>query len=381
MKVSLGCQGRFHFFELARQMQRLGHLDRLYTAYPLFKVKGLPSQKVATFPWLMSPYMALGRVGLNSTLDRFRYPINASFDMWMAGRLEDCDVVHCLSGTGLRTHTRARERYGALTVCDRGSTHILYQQKLLAEEFDRQGVRFRGADKHLVERELAEYELCDLIWVPSDLTYRSFILQGVPARKLRKNPYGAELDIFCPLPKTDQIFRVIYVGAMSIRKGIAYLLEAVAGLCLPNFEVWLIGPQAPETRAIMVRHSGRFRYLGVIDRYELYRYYSQGSVFVMPSIEEGLALVQGQAMACGLPVIATTNTGAEDLLTDGVEGFIVPIRDPEAIREKLLILYHDSELREEMSQAALRRVRGMGGWNDYGVRAERIYAEALRTRE
>ena len=90
----------------------------------------------------------------------------------------------------------------------------------------------------------------------------------------------------------------------------------------------------------------------------------------MPSIEEGLALVQGQAMACGLPVIATTNTGAEDLFTDGVEGFIVPIRDPEAIREKLLRLYHDPELREEMSRAALSRVQSMAGWDDYGVRAE-----------
>ena len=380
MRVCVGCQGRFHLFDLARQMERLGNLDRLYTGYPRFKVKGLPHQKVDTFPWLMSPYMALGRFGLNLALDRLKYPIIASFDIWMANKVEDCDVVHCLSGTGLQTHQRARERHGALTVCDRGSTHILYQQNLLAEEFDRQGIRFRGTDKRLIERELAEYELCDLIFVPSETTYRSFIEHGVPARKLRKNPYGTELDVFRPLEKTDNVFRVIYVGALTIRKGIAYLLEAVAELHLPNFEVWLIGPQAPETRAITARFSEKFRYLGVVDRHELHRYYSQGSVFVMPSIEEGLALVQGQAMACGLPVIATTNTGAEDLLTDGVEGFIVPIRDPPAIREKLLRLYRDPDLREEMSRAALRRVRAMGGWNDYGDRAEGIYAEALASR-
>lgn len=361
MRVSIGCQGRFHLFDLARQMERLGHLGRLYTGYPRFKVKGLPHQRVGTFPWLMSPYMALGRAGLNSALDRFRYPINASFDMWMASRLEECDVFHCISGTGLRTHQRARERYGALTVCDRGSTHILYQQNLLAEEFDRQATRFPDIDKRLVERELAEYELCDLIFVPSELTYRSFIQYGVPAWKLRKNPYGAELDVFRPIEKADDVFRVIYVGALTIRKRIIYLLQAVAELRLPNFQVWLIGPEAPESRAILARYSKFCRYLGVKDRRELHRYYSQGSVFVMPSIEEGIALVQGQAMACGLPVIATSNTGAEDLFTDGIEGFIVPIRDPEAIREKLLLLYQSSDLREEMSQAALRRVRAMGG--------------------
>ena len=313
--------------------------------------------------------MALGRFGLNLALDCLKYPIIASFDIWMANKVEDCDVVHCLSVTGLQTHQRARERHGALTGGDRGSTHILWQQNLLAEEFDRQGIRFRGTDKRLIERELAEYELCDLIFVPSETTYRSFIEHGVPARKLRKNPYGTELDDLSPPRKDRQRISRHLCWSFDPPKGIAYLLEATAELPLPNFEVWLIGPQSPEIRAITARYSEKFRYFGVVDRYELHRYYSQGSVFVMPSIEEGLALVQSQAMACGLPVIATTNTGAEDLFTDGVEGFIVPIRDPEAIREKLVRLYYDPDLREEMSRAALRRVRAMAGWNDYGDRA------------
>ena len=117
--------------------------------------------------------------------------------------------------------------------------------------------------------------------------------------------------------------------------------------------------------------------LAVIPRTKLYRYYSQGSVFVIASLEEGLALVQAQAMACGLPVIATTNTGAEDLFTDGVEGFIVPIRDPEAIREKVIYLYEHPEVRQEMAQAALQRVKSMGGWNEYGKKAAAVYKEAL----
>src|SRR5580704_13153500 len=171
MRICIGCQGRFHLFDLARQMERLNHLARLYTGYPRFKVKGLPYSKVGTFPWLMSPYMALGRAGLGSSLHSVRYLINASFDKWMETRLEDCNVLHCLSGTGLRTHKRARDRYGALTVCDRGSTHILYQQELMAEEYQRQGIPLQKTDPRLIERELAEYELCDLIFVPTELTY------------------------------------------------------------------------------------------------------------------------------------------------------------------------------------------------------------------
>lgn len=95
---------------------------------------------------------------------------------------------------------------------------------------------------------------------------------------------------------------------------------------------------------------------------------------------KGLATVQGQAMACGLPVIATTNTGGEDLFTDGVEGFVVPIRSPEAIREKVLYLYEHPEVREEMSRAALQRVQQLGGWNDYGERMVATYEQALARR-
>jgi starch synthase len=101
---------------------------------------------------------------------------------------------------------------------------------------------------------------------------------------------------------------------------------------------------------------------------------------VLPSIEEGLALVQAQAMACGVPVIATENTGAADLFTDGMEGFIVPIRDAGAIREKLLTLYENPTMREQMGEAALARVRKIGGWNDYGERAADYYRHALETR-
>ncbi len=93
---------------------------------------------------------------------------------------------------------------------------------------------------------------------------------------------------------------------------------------------------------------------------------------VLPSIEEGLALVQAQALACGCPVIASTNTGGEDLFTDGVEGFIVPIRDADAITRGLELLAGDADLQARMSEAALQRVRKLGGWEDYGDRWERL---------
>jgi glycosyltransferase involved in cell wall biosynthesis len=93
---------------------------------------------------------------------------------------------------------------------------------------------------------------------------------------------------------------------------------------------------------------------------------SSSHVLVLPSIDEGLALLQGELMACGCPVLATANTGAEDLFTEGVEGFIVPIRDPDALLERLQQLADDPALQQRMSQAALLRVQNLGGWRQYG---------------
>ena len=377
MKVCIGSAGRFHTFDLARQMERLGHLGRVYTAYPRWKVDGLPSEKVRTFPWLMTASVALARMTGIHTPQEIDWMIHDTFDRWMARQLRACDVFHCLSSFGRRTHRVAREQLGAVTVCDRGSSHIAYQDEILAEEHRFWGIPYRPIDRRIVDWELEEYEACDLITVPSTFAYRSFIEKGLPEAKLRKVPYGVDLCTFRPTPKKDRIFRIIYVGALSLRKGVLYLLQAMQGLRLPQFEVWLIGAALREVRPLLAKYDGLFRYFGPLPRTELYRYYSQASVFVLPSIEEGLALVQAQAMACGLPVIATTNTGVEDLFNDGVEGFIVPIRDPEAIRQKVLHLYQHRDVRDDMAQAALTRVQTLRGWNNYGEQMLRAYEDAI----
>ncbi|MGO9059415.1 MAG: glycosyltransferase family 4 protein [Candidatus Binataceae bacterium] len=380
MRVCIGSPGRFHTFDLAREIDRLGHLQRIYTAYPGWKVKELPLPKVSTYPWLMVPASILRRLDIPVGRTLLNRRILETFDNWMARNLEPCDILHCLSGFGTKSQMVAEDRYGALTVCDRGSSHIVYQDELLAEEHRRWRMRYESIDHSIIERELTEYENADLIFVPSTFVKRSFMEKGVSEGKLRKCPYGVNLDTFRPVRKEDRVFRVVYVGALSLRKGIPYLLEAVARLRLPNSELWLIGAALPETRPFLERYNGSYRYLGSIPRTQLYKYYSQGSVFVIASIEEGLALVQTQAMACGLPIIATANTGAEDLFLDGTAGFIVPIRSPEAIQERLLQLYESPSLREQMAEAALRRVKSLGGWSSYGEQCVAFYEDALKPR-
>jgi glycosyltransferase involved in cell wall biosynthesis len=229
-----------------------------------------------------------------------------------------------------------------------------------------------------VDKELQEYAEADLITVPSTFAYRSFVEKGVTPDRIRKLPYGVDLSLFYPVPKEDDRFRVLFVGGYSLRKGINYLFEAVRPLVQKrNIEVWLVGTPSSEAREILDRNVDVFTDKGSQPRSKLAWFYSQSSVLVLPSIEDGFGLVLAQAMACRVPVIATTNTGAEDLITDGVEGFIVPTRDPDIIRDRIQWMLDNPAERQAMGEAALRRVKSLGGWDKYGETAIAVYRQLL----
>jgi glycosyltransferase involved in cell wall biosynthesis len=129
----------------------------------------------------------------------------------------------------------------------------------------------------------------------------------------------------------------------------------------------------PDLRDILSRlPTANVEFLGPVPRAQLVDLMSRSHALVLPSIEDGFGLVLSEAMACGCPLIASTNTGGEDLFTDGVEGFLVPIRDPAAITARLQQLADSPALRQQMSSAALAKVQSLGGWADYGDRWESL---------
>jgi glycosyltransferase involved in cell wall biosynthesis len=119
------------------------------------------------------------------------------------------------------------------------------------------------------------------------------------------------------------------------------------------------------------------RLLGPVPHHALKQIMGASDVLVLPSVEEGLALVLAEALACGCPVIASTNTGAADLISQGREGFIVPIRSPDVVAERLQRLARSPDLQRSMSQAALAKARAIGGWRDYGDAMMEVYGRLL----
>ena len=198
-------------------------------------------------------------------------------------------------------------------------------------------------------------------------------------------PYGVSLESFhppAPNRERDDVFRIIQVGGVNLRKGCQYLLEAFAGLDLPDAELHFVGPVAPEMEPFRERHaSDRVVFRGAVPQDALVAEYGRANVFCLASIQEGFGMVIAQAMACGLPVVATENTCAGDLLHEGVDGFVVPIRDPAALAEKLLWLYRNREACRAMGAFARERIEVGFSWQDYGARALRAYSRAVAAKE
>jgi len=248
----------------------------------------------------------------------------------------------------------------------------------LEEEYGRFGIKGVQAHPKIIEKELKEYEEADYISVPSSFVKRTFLEQGVQEEKMIQIPFGVDVEEFRQIPKKDNIFRVVYVGGMRLRKGVHYLLQAFSELNLPNSELLLVGSVMDEIKPFFKKYEGNYNWIGHRPQRELYKYYSQGSVFVMPSIEEGMAVVQLQAMACGLPLVCTTNTGGEDLIENGKEGFVIPVRNVKALKEKIMFFYENPKRRKEMGLKAQKRVRENFTWDDYGRRIINKYENIFR---
>lgn len=379
--VTISCAAKFHAFALAEQMQRHGLLSQLLTSYAYQKntfmrrfagrvdKEDIPVEKLKTYiPCAMG--MKLYRN------DHFW---NDTFDKWAAPRSHGAAAGKVFIGwSGMSLHAlRKAKADGKITIIERGSSHIRYQDRLLHEEYRRHGVNFNVNPK-TIEKELIEYEEADYISIPSTFVKNSFLEEGVDAAKLIQNPYGTSSHFKkVEVDRSDGKFRVLYMGSLVIRKGLSYLFEALKKLDIPKdkFEAIFVGKVDEEIKSTVEKHAQpNWKFLGHMNHYELPKYISACDVAVQPSLEEGLSMVMPQMMACGVPLIATTNTGGEDVIEEGKTGFVVPIRSPEAIAEKIEYLYQNPDKLTEMKTAAGATSSRDISWNAYGDR----YAEFIR---
>jgi len=185
-----------------------------------------------------------------------------------------------------------------------------------------------------------EYELADIIYVNSEYTRSSFIEAGFAEWKLKR--YNLKVSTRFNRPREipdDEVFRIVYVGAISVGKGVPVLLEAFSRMKARDIRLYLVGGWSSRAmKTYMQQWMARDRRITAAPGDPLPLYLT-ADVCVHPTYEDGFAYAPAEAMACGLPVIVTEDTGMKELITEGEDGFIVPTGDVGALVDRLEFLY------------------------------------------
>lgn len=314
--------------------------------------------RLRLLPWPELAYVALNRAGLQpDPLARVVGWRNEIFDHWTARRIRK-ERPHIVVGhdSSALLSQRAAKEYGGVAVLNQVIGHIEAGLDVFREEAERApefAETLTVPPRWIVERCAIEALEADHILTPSDYVRDTMIARGADPARVFVLPYGVNTARFRPGPRSaDGKFRILFVGSLSQRKGVKYLLEAVKRLRLPNAELVLVG-KFTGARAAFAPYENVFRHVSHVPFHEIHALYADADLFVYPSLHEGSAFATYEALASGLPVIATPNTGS--VVRDGLDGFIVGPRDVEALMARIELLYREPGRRREMAASARRR--------------------------
>jgi len=346
-----------------------GALQRLRDRVP----EGVPPGKITAFTDLGLRYAwkRYGAGGAEAKTDAHLWSGSAFTSRILSDGLGSVGGIYVFRSAGLELLRYARETK-KMGVLEQYIAPTEVEHPLLREEQERHPSWTKPLEENkritdYAKRERAEWEAADLILCSSDFVREGIRRVGGPVGRCVVVPYGVDLnldDVERAKTRNDEPLHVLTVGSIGLRKGSPYVLRA-AQLCGAAVSFRMVGAigVTEDARSQLSRHV---TLTGRVPRSEIQDHYAWADVFLLPSLCEGSATVTYEALAAGLPVICTSNTGS--IVRDGKEGFLVPIRDAEAIAEKIEILASDPTQREEMSRQARRRYEDTGTMEAYGNR-------------
>lgn len=378
-KVSIVVPGKFHSFNLAKGLQKKNVLFSIITSYPKYLVLKYQIKDESIKSIFIKEIIerVLLKLNLNFILSKIYFYLNSLFENLSTKMIEfnKIDILVAWSGSAEKSFKKINLlKKNIIKILERGSTHISFQNKILEEEFKKLRIDKIPIDKRIIEKEIREYNLSDYIFVPSSFAKKTFIENGIDEKKIIKVPYGTNLDEFYAEENISKQFTIISTGHISVRKGSLYLLEAFSELNLDDSKLLMVGniekdlfpflkPFFLNPNIIFQKH---------VNQKKLRSFYNNSNLFVTSSLEEGLAVVQIQAMACGLPLICTPNSGGEELIEEGKNGFICPIRDKDYLKNKIIYFYNNREKLKIFGKNSNYKAKNYFSWDKY---SQDIYQE------
>ncbi len=346
MKVVIATGRQAHYQLPANAFVRRGCGVCLYTATPRSRMRNF-DPKVSN-RWIPAP------VAMFSGLTHLRTPLvmdeldSTFFDHWVAKVLKDCDLLIGASTSSLASG-KAAQRLGATFVLDRACPDIRVQQDVMAEEAKKVGSEFRRNSPWFIERQVEEYETADFILSPSDYSRRSF---PEPLRKkvVLAPLFGRSKVSFREPKSLGSTFVLGCVGGQPLRKGYLYLLQAWKELALPNAKLKI------RTGDAMYRYPLLKQLMSELPNVELVsyvpdisRFYAECDAFILPSVDDGFGMALFEAVANGVPSVATRSCGASELLVAERDCLLIDAFSVEQIKDSVLRLYESRDLRDRLS--------------------------------
>ena len=224
-----------------------------------------------------------------------------------------------------------------------------------------------------------ELEMADMILCPSTFVRDTMVMNGIPHEKCFISHFGVNTSIFKPRQKIPLAPTFVCVGTICLRKGHQYLFRAFKKVKeqMPNARLICIGIVRPDFKKEWELWKDTFEHHQHLDHSELADLLTTASAFVFPSMEEGFARVLSEALAVGLPIITTHESGGTTVIRDQEEGLIVRARDVEGLTSAMIRLASDPDLCAEMGGKALLIGSCSNTWADYTLRLYNEYVRRL----
>ncbi|NBX76517.1 MAG: glycosyltransferase [Proteobacteria bacterium] len=343
MKVNVLPGTRFHSTQLIDKLYGLQCDVKVYSSSPKKNFK-----TSASFSYQFVPQIAviLERV-FKTDLAPLELGQNKIYDQLCSYLIRDCDVLHGWAGLSLTSGIRAKRR-GSVYLLERSCPHVLFQEELIARESEKLKVPYIPKPRWWLERSLQEYEEAHAIITPSDYTRDTMIERGIPQNKLKKIPLDRMVQVKIPNQKFKK--NNLTVGTIvgnPLRKGLVYLLEAWEKIKLPEAKLIIkMNPVHLEAFPLLREMVQRQPSVEVRGFYPcISDFYHECDLFVLPSVDDGFGLVITEALAHGLPCIATDHVGAVENFKNLPFVKVVPAANSEALATQIQQLHtHQEEL-------------------------------------
>lgn len=371
MKITYTAPNRAHHYPYAEALHRANYLHAFISGFSRFSPRSaLPGigDKLKRHDLFQNLYLASLKFNTGTFItSTFNHLTNLYLDRASYSSARESDAFIYYRTEGYTTTKRLRkERTGTICIMEEVNSHVDNQFSIMQEEY-----RSLGYSKYTEKipdhsTRLKAYENADYILCPSEFVRNSFLQRSFPADRLLKVNFG-----FSPMKNVqrtrvtnkNETFRVLYVGQLHCRKGLRYAIEAFRQLKHPKKEFVIVGAKSGITGLEKMQIPKEVVFTGTLKGEELHEQYRKADVFILPSLEEGLALVQLEALSFGVPLLITTNTGGDDIIDNGVHGFIVPPADHHALRDRLQEMTDNKHLLAEMSEQALHVTDNYGSWD------------------